>query len=135
MVPKKCLYCFNCYSSDYKSLSIYNANIFDALKVADFILMFHYAQNMSDFYLQLEDDVECANNFVPVIESFIKEQNEQTRANGSSWAMLEFCELGFIGKLFRLLLLFVEYITSTVLGTSSSFERSKRDEMNISGTV
>ena len=59
----------------------------------DFAFMFLYCANISDYYIQLEDDVLSAHSFVPQIKSFIKAQNR--------WTVLEFSELGFIGRLFR----------------------------------
>ena len=69
-------------------------------QVIDFALMFEYAQNISEYYIQIEDDVECSHGFVSAIRSYILERN-QYDVNGIKWAMLEFSELGFIGKLFR----------------------------------
>ncbi len=63
-------------------------------QVADFAFMFLYGQNISKYYIQLEDDVMAAPNFVPQIKQFIGYQKKH-------WAVLEFSELGFIGKLFR----------------------------------
>ncbi|ELT89847.1 hypothetical protein CAPTEDRAFT_116124 [Capitella teleta] len=64
-----------------------------AKQVMDFAFMFLYSRNISSFYLQIEDDVICARNFLPAVQSFITQQK--------SWAVLEFSELGFIGKLFK----------------------------------
>jgi len=62
--------------------------------VADYAALFAFSVGRSRFYLQLEDDVQCANRFVSDIRDFIHKQK-------SRWAVLEFSELGFIGKLFR----------------------------------
>ena len=56
--------------------------------------MFQYSANLSTYYIQLEDDVIAAPGFVPAIKDYIYKQK-------SHWAVLEFSELGFIGKLFR----------------------------------
>lgn len=56
--------------------------------------MFLYSQNISTYYIQLEDDVICAPNFVSSIRDYIKHHKKP-------WAVLEFSELGFIGKLFK----------------------------------
>ena len=69
-----------------------------AKQVADFAFMFLYSQNISNYYIQIEDDVVCARNFVVHIEEFIKTINKSKNA---PWALLEFSELGFIGKLFK----------------------------------
>ena len=65
-----------------------------AKQVADFSFMFLYSQNLSRYYIQLEDDVVCAPHFIPAIKDFIKKHTKL-------WAVLEFSELGFIGKLFK----------------------------------
>ncbi len=53
---------------------------------------------------KMEDDVVSSNKFLASIDSFINKQN-------SNWFMLEFCDLGFIGKLFQTkdLVLLVNY--------------------------
>ena len=66
-----------------------------AKQVADYALLFNYASNQSQYYLQLEDDVIAAQNYVGKIKDFI------VRKQRKHWVTLEFSELGFIGKLFR----------------------------------
>ena len=70
-----------------------------AKQVADFALMFMYSQNLSDYYVQIEDDVICSRNFVSAIRDYIDMMERNLEKE--HWAMLEFSELGFIGKLFR----------------------------------
>ena len=65
-----------------------------AKQVADYAALFEFSAGQSEYYLQLEDDVQCAVGFVRHIRDFIQKQK-------TVWAMLEFSELGFIGKLFR----------------------------------
>jgi len=65
-----------------------------AKQVSDYVALFSFAAGQSQFYLHLEDDVRCAPGFVADVRRFVRQQN-------SVWAMLEFSELGFIGKLFR----------------------------------
>ncbi|XP_069133010.1 alpha-1,3-mannosyl-glycoprotein 4-beta-N-acetylglucosaminyltransferase C-like isoform X2 [Argopecten irradians] len=60
----------------------------------DFAFLMLYSKNLSEYYIQLEDDVVCAQHFVEDIETFV---NKTKRF----WICLEFTELGFIGKLFR----------------------------------
>lgn len=60
----------------------------------DFAFMMLYSRNLSDFYLQLEDDVVVATDFIQDIRTFIQK-------NTQNWFLLEFSRLGFIGKLFR----------------------------------
>ncbi|XP_045175986.2 alpha-1,6-mannosyl-glycoprotein 4-beta-N-acetylglucosaminyltransferase-like isoform X2 [Mercenaria mercenaria] len=60
----------------------------------DFAYLCSYSKNISDYYLQLEDDVLSARNFSTYIRNQIY---NVTRP----WFMLEFSRLGFIGKLFK----------------------------------
>uniref|UniRef100_A0A3Q3F5J9 Zgc:101663 n=1 Tax=Labrus bergylta TaxID=56723 RepID=A0A3Q3F5J9_9LABR len=50
------------------------------------------------YYLQLEDDVSSAKSFLSTIRRRVDEQERKT---GTTWAMLEFSTLGFIGKLYK----------------------------------
>ena len=63
-------------------------------QIVDFSFLFLYSQNISEYYMQLEDDVVCAPKFVPKIKAFIKAQRKP-------WGVLDFSTLGFIGKLFK----------------------------------
>ena len=63
-------------------------------QVSDYVFLLIYSQGLSDYYMQLEDDVISAPNFSISIRNYIKFQREQ-------WTILEFSELGFIGKLFK----------------------------------
>ena len=68
-----------------------------AKQVADFSLLFAYSAHISEYYVQLEDDVRSAVGYVKSIRHYVGEQNRLH----PDWAVLEFSELGFIGKLFR----------------------------------
>ena len=63
-------------------------------QVVDFAYMFHYSTSLSTYYMQIEDDVITAKNLLASINKCIISQS-------SDWTVLEFSELGFIGKLFR----------------------------------
>ena len=63
----------------------------------DFAYMFSYAQNISKYYIQIEDDVRCAKGFAFFIKDYISKVDRSRK----HWALLEFSELGFIGKLVR----------------------------------
>jgi len=92
-------------SSYYPQLSNLKRNFGDApdrvqwraKQVADYSLLFMYSINISEYYIQLEDDVHSAIGFVKSIRRYVSEQNR----NHPQWAVLEFSVLGFIGKLFR----------------------------------
>ena len=61
----------------------------------DFSYLMLYAQRRGTYYLQLEDDVVAKMGFYSLIKTFV--QKQATRA----WMMIEFTQLGFIGKLFH----------------------------------
>jgi len=92
-------------SSYYPQLSNLKRNFGDApdrvqwraKQVADYSLLFTYCVNISEYYIQLEDDVHSAVGFVKSIRQYVAEKNRMH----PEWAVLEFSELGFIGKLFR----------------------------------
>lgn len=60
----------------------------------DFSFLLLQCQNLSAYYLQLEDDVIAVRWFYRSIKETIK-------TTASHWVCLEFIELGFIGKLFH----------------------------------
>lgn len=61
----------------------------------DFSYLMTYCQKRGIYYLQLEDDVVSKTGFFTTMKNFIKNQkNDQ-------WMMIEFSQLGFIGKLFK----------------------------------
>lgn len=92
-------------SSYYPRLSDLKRNFGDApdrvhwraKQVVDFSLLFMYSINISEYYIQLEDDVYSALGVVKSIRQYVAQQNWLH----PHWAVLEFSELGFIGKLFR----------------------------------
>lgn len=63
----------------------------------DYSFLIHYSAGLSQYYLQLEDDISSAKNFLTTIKRRVEEQN----AKKGSWAMLEFSALGYIGKLYK----------------------------------
>jgi len=60
----------------------------------DFSFLMYYSENISHYYLQMEDDVLFASNYFSYIKTFV---NRHT----IPWFVIEFSNLGFIGKLFR----------------------------------
>ncbi|XP_053706264.1 alpha-1,3-mannosyl-glycoprotein 4-beta-N-acetylglucosaminyltransferase C-like isoform X2 [Synchiropus splendidus] len=63
----------------------------------DYSFLMHYSSGVSKYYLQLEDDVISAKNFLTAIKTRVQQQE----AKKTTWAMLEFSSLGFIGKLYK----------------------------------
>ncbi|XP_069382700.1 alpha-1,3-mannosyl-glycoprotein 4-beta-N-acetylglucosaminyltransferase C-like [Paralichthys olivaceus] len=63
----------------------------------DYSFLIHYSASLAQYYLQLEDDVSSAKNFLTTIRRHVKGQE----AKKITWAMLEFSSLGYIGKLYK----------------------------------
>ncbi|KAJ0036401.1 hypothetical protein NQD34_005078 [Periophthalmus magnuspinnatus] len=63
----------------------------------DYSYLIHYSAELGQYYLQLEDDVHCAKNFLSKIQKHVKDQNSKK----TTWATLEFSSLGYIGKLYK----------------------------------
>lgn len=63
----------------------------------DYSFLIHYSASLGQYYLQLEDDVSSAKNFLTTIRRHVGEQE----AKKTTWAMLEFSALGYIGKLYK----------------------------------
>lgn len=61
----------------------------------DYSFLMNYAGGQGHYYLQLEDDITSAENFVTTIG-----KNIQGR-KAASWVTLEFSTLGYIGKLYK----------------------------------
>ena len=76
----------------------------------DFAYLWLYARSKSgQYFVQLEDDIVSKPSYVLEMTNFIK---IKTRTN-PDWLILDFCSLGFIGKLFRtsdLLSFVVQYL-------------------------
>ena len=59
-----------------------------------FLWLYVYKENMTQFYLHLEDDVTTVKGYIRYIKEFIKKQEDR-------WVCLEFSELGMIAKLYH----------------------------------
>ncbi|XP_012279449.1 alpha-1,3-mannosyl-glycoprotein 4-beta-N-acetylglucosaminyltransferase B [Orussus abietinus] len=63
----------------------------------DFAFLMSYAQTKGTFYVQLEDDILAKKNFITTMKSFAL----QKISLKENWFVLDFCQLGFIGKMFK----------------------------------
>lgn len=63
----------------------------------DYSFLINYSAGLGLYYLQLEDDVSCTSSFF----THIRRRTEQQEAKTSSWAVMEFSVLGYIGKLYK----------------------------------
>ncbi|XP_064617613.1 alpha-1,6-mannosyl-glycoprotein 4-beta-N-acetylglucosaminyltransferase-like [Liolophura sinensis] len=61
----------------------------------DYAFLMLYSKDLSEYYLQLEDDLSTIPNYITEIRKFIQ------RYQKSQWTCLEFSALGFIAKLYR----------------------------------
>lgn len=62
----------------------------------DFAYMMAYSQSKGTFYVQLEDDILAKKGFITTMKNFALEKTAQKDTN---WFVLDFCQLGFIGKI------------------------------------
>lgn len=65
----------------------------------DFAYLMAYTQPKGAFYVQLEDDILTKKGFVTIIKNFALEKT--AIKEHSQWFVLDFCQLGFIGKMFK----------------------------------
>ncbi|XP_015602515.1 alpha-1,3-mannosyl-glycoprotein 4-beta-N-acetylglucosaminyltransferase B [Cephus cinctus] len=63
----------------------------------DFAFLMSYAQTKGTFYIQLEDDILAKKNFITTMKSFALQKISMKE----HWFVLDFCQLGFIGKMFK----------------------------------
>lgn len=63
----------------------------------DYSFLINYSAGLSRYYLQLEDDVSCTRNFF----THIRRRTEEQEAKETSWTVIEFSVLGYIGKLYK----------------------------------
>lgn len=63
----------------------------------DFAFLMAYAQPKGTFYVQLEDDILAKRGFITIMKNFALEKT----AARINWVVLDFCQLGFIGKMFK----------------------------------
>uniref|UniRef100_W5MWT2 Zgc:154054 n=1 Tax=Lepisosteus oculatus TaxID=7918 RepID=W5MWT2_LEPOC len=72
----------------------------------DYSFLMLYAQDKGSLYIQLEDDIVAKPGYSEIMQTFANQQRN------NEWLILEFSQLGFIGKMFRTsdLPLIVEFI-------------------------
>lgn len=67
------------------------------------LFLMYYASPLAPYYLQIEDDLSFANNWVQKISDYLSQEYPQgwlSREN-TPWRLIDFSELGFIGKMFQ----------------------------------
>uniref|UniRef100_A0A8C5PXB5 Alpha-1,3-mannosyl-glycoprotein 4-beta-N-acetylglucosaminyltransferase C n=1 Tax=Leptobrachium leishanense TaxID=445787 RepID=A0A8C5PXB5_9ANUR len=60
----------------------------------DYAFLVNFCANLSHYYIMLEDDITCANNFLTSIKSNIESQK-------APWTTITYSTLGYIGKLYH----------------------------------
>ncbi|XP_055540347.1 alpha-1,3-mannosyl-glycoprotein 4-beta-N-acetylglucosaminyltransferase A-like isoform X2 [Wyeomyia smithii] len=65
----------------------------------DFAYLMAYTQPKGAFYVQLEDDILTKKGFISIMKNFALEKT--AKKEQSQWFVLDFCQLGFIGKMFK----------------------------------
>uniref|UniRef100_A0A8C6KBT5 Alpha-1,3-mannosyl-glycoprotein 4-beta-N-acetylglucosaminyltransferase B n=1 Tax=Nothobranchius furzeri TaxID=105023 RepID=A0A8C6KBT5_NOTFU len=61
----------------------------------DYCFLMMYAQSKGNYYVQLEDDIVARPNYFTTMKNFALQQPSE------EWMILEFSQLGFIGKMFK----------------------------------
>ena len=63
----------------------------------DFSFLMMYAKSRGQFYVQLEDDVLTKKGFMSIMKHFALGKIAEKKP----WLVIDFCQLGFIGKMFK----------------------------------
>lgn len=63
----------------------------------DFAFLMSYSQPKGTFYVQLEDDILARPQYISEMKNFAIEKTSKKEP----WFVLDFCQLGFIGKMFK----------------------------------
>ncbi|ALC44609.1 CG9384 [Drosophila busckii] len=67
----------------------------------DFAYLMAYAHAKGTFYVQLEDDILTKRQFITTMKKFALIKSALTKPDQPAWFVLDFCQLGFIGKMFK----------------------------------
>eukprot|EP00927_Polykrikos_kofoidii_P041523 TRINITY_DN35404_c0_g1_i1.p1 TRINITY_DN35404_c0_g1~~TRINITY_DN35404_c0_g1_i1.p1 ORF type:complete len:580 (+),score=79.22 TRINITY_DN35404_c0_g1_i1:80-1819(+) len=111
----------------------------------DYAFLMQYAAPLATYYLQMEDDISFAPHWVNKMSDYVKSAFPPgfVTTENVPWRMIDFSELGFIGKLFqsnelprmaRYLLLYYDQmpcdlllpVWSTTMGQAKRFEYFRR---------
>ncbi|GIY39436.1 alpha-1,3-mannosyl-glycoprotein 4-beta-N-acetylglucosaminyltransferase A [Caerostris darwini] len=63
----------------------------------DYAYLMMYAQAKGTFYVQLEDDILTKPHYLTIMKNFAFKKVRENK----EWIILDFCQLGFIGKMFK----------------------------------
>lgn len=62
----------------------------------DFSFLMAYSQTKATFYVQLEDDILAKRGYITIMKQFAV--TKTAKQDQDPWFVLDFCQLGFIGK-------------------------------------
>lgn len=63
----------------------------------DFAYLMMYCASKGIYYVQIEDDIITKPSYLTQMQTFVSKQTVLSK----DWIILDFCSLGFIGKLFK----------------------------------
>lgn len=70
----------------------------------DYAFLMYYAITLAPYYIQIEDDLGVANNWIQKMHNYVTTGPYGPTFRGKCnepWRMIDFSELGFIGKMFQ----------------------------------
>ena len=69
----------------------------------DYAFLMYYSATLAPYYLQIEDDINFANGWIGKITEFVTSSYPPTYKSkeNAPWRMIDFSQLGFIGKFFQ----------------------------------
>ena len=69
----------------------------------DYAFLMYYAASLAPYYLQLEDDLNFASNWISKITGFLTSSFPPSYVSkeNAPWRLIDFSQLGFIGKMFQ----------------------------------
>ena len=69
----------------------------------DYAFLMYYAATLAPYYLQIEDDINFASNWISKINEYVTSSYPPTYKSkeNAPWRMIDFSQLGFIGKYFH----------------------------------
>lgn len=68
----------------------------------DNVFLMKYSQSKAKYFVQLEDDILTVPGYITIMKEFIEECDSRPVVyDRYPWFMIDFCKLGYIGKLFR----------------------------------
>ncbi|CAE8703792.1 unnamed protein product, partial [Polarella glacialis] len=69
----------------------------------DYAFLMYYAAPLAPYYIQIEDDIQFAPNWITKMSDFVRANYPPgwLSKENSPWRLIDFSQLGFIGKMFQ----------------------------------